>query len=313
MLWDRLCFGFLAALMLPKRILKVAVILKPSTLLKLHKALVNRKYRKLFSTKTKKKPGPKGPSQELINLIISMKTKNPSYGYLRIAMQISNILKITINKDIVRRVLRKHYPPSSSGGGGGPSWLTFIGHAKDSLWSLDFFRCESMLLKTHWVMVVMDQFSRRIIGFSVHSGDLNGIVACCMFNEIISKKALPKYLSSDHDPLFKFHRWRANLRILDIEEIKSVPHTPTSHPFIERIIGSVRRELLDNTLFWNANDLKNKLVEYKKYYNKFRCHSSINWNTPGHHSNESQKIIIDINDYRWEKYCRGLFNLPIAA
>lgn len=196
--WDRLCFAFLPALILPRRIFKTAIILKPSTLLKLHKALVNKKYRKLFSRKNNKKPGPKGPSQEIINLILEMKQKNPAFGYLRIAMQISNIFRITINKDIVRRTLAKHHLPPS--GGGGPSWLTFIGHTKDSLWSLDLFRCESILLKTHWVMVVMDQFSRKIIGFSVHAGDPDGIAVCCMFNKIKSGNKLPKYLSTDHDP-----------------------------------------------------------------------------------------------------------------
>ena len=50
----------------------------------------------------------------------------------------------------------------------GPSWLTFLGHMRDSLWSMDLFRCESAMLRTHWVLVVMDQYTRRIIGFGVH-------------------------------------------------------------------------------------------------------------------------------------------------
>ena len=54
------------------------------------------------------------------------------------------------------------------------------------------------------------------------------------------------HVSTDHDPLFRFHRWLANLRVLEIEEIKSVPHAPVSHPFIERLIGTVRREYLDH-------------------------------------------------------------------
>ncbi len=49
----------------------------------------------------------------------------------------------------------------------GPSWLTLLGHSKDSLWSLDLFPTESILLKSHWVLIVMDQFSRRLIGFAV--------------------------------------------------------------------------------------------------------------------------------------------------
>jgi transposase InsO family protein len=59
---------------------------------------------------------------------------------------------------------------------------------KDSLWSIDLFRCESILLKTHWVLVVMDQFSRRIIGFGVHVGDVDGVALCRMFNSAISTK-----------------------------------------------------------------------------------------------------------------------------
>lgn len=60
-------------------------------------------------------------------------------------------------------------------------------------------------------MVVMDQFTRQIVGFSVHKGDLNGIAICVMFNEIISGKISPKYLSSDRDPLFTFHTPRAQV------------------------------------------------------------------------------------------------------
>ena len=130
--WDRLCFALMTALMLPKRLLKTAIIIKPVTLLKFHKALINRKYSKLFSRKNPQKPGPTGPSQEIINLIVEMKQKNPNYGCLRIAMQINDMFGMTINKDIVRRVLAKHSLPSS--GGNGPSWLTFIGNANDRLW-----------------------------------------------------------------------------------------------------------------------------------------------------------------------------------
>jgi putative transposase len=53
-----------------------------------------------------------------------------------------------------------------------PSWLSFIGHVKDSLWSVDLFRCESILLRSLWVMVVMDVFTRRVIGFGVERADL---------------------------------------------------------------------------------------------------------------------------------------------
>jgi putative transposase len=81
---------------------------------------------------------------------------------------------------------------------------------------------------------------RGIIGFGVHRGirgtALQDVEACD------SRHRLPKYLSSDHDPLYGFHQWKANLRILEVSEIKTVLYVPLSHPFIERLIGTVRRE-----------------------------------------------------------------------
>ena len=77
---------------------------------------------------------------------------------------------IPINKDVVRRILAVRYQPAPDSDG--PSWLTVLGHAKDSLWSLDLFRCESAVLRTHWVLVVMDQCTRRIVGFAVQRGVL---------------------------------------------------------------------------------------------------------------------------------------------
>ncbi len=218
---DRFLLGFWSLFLSPHRILRIAVVIKPSTLLRFHEALKKRKYQRLFSPRRRGTPGPKGLSKELIQVIVEMKRRNPRFGCPRIAQQISKAFGIEIDKDVVRRVLAKHYRPEP--GGSGPSWLTFIGHMKDSLWSVDLFRCESITLKSHWVLVVMDQFTRRLIGFGVHAGDVDGTALCRMFNKAISGMGIPKYLSTDHDPLFEYHRWQANLRILEVEEIKTVP------------------------------------------------------------------------------------------
>ena len=208
-------------------------------------------------------------------------------------------------------MLEKHYHPHPDDKG--PSWLTFIGHTKDSLWSIDLFRCESILLKTHWVLVVMDQFTRRIIGFGVHAGDVDGVALCRMFNTAISTKGVPKYLSSDNDPLFLYHQWQANLRILSVDEIKTVPYTPRSHPFIERLIGTIRREYLDHIFFWNAQDLERKLVNFRQYYNQARVHQSLGGDTPAVVSGQPQPLRAKLSNYSWTSHCNGLFRTPIAA
>jgi len=84
-----------------------------------------------------------------------------------------------------------------------------------------------------------------------------------------------------NDPLFEFHRRKANLRILEIEEIKTVLCVPPSHPFIERLIGTIRREYLDHVPFWNARDLTGNTACFY--------------------------------DNRWKPSCRGLFQQLTAA
>ncbi len=238
--WDRFFFGLSCFLLAPARICKNAVVVRTSTLFRFHKALKKRKYRRLFSSHQSRKPGPKGPSQELVTAIVEMKRRNPRFGCPRIAQQISRAFDLEIDKDIIRRVLAKYYHPRSSGGG--PSWLTLFGQARDSLWSVDLFRCESALRRTHSVLLVMDQFTRRIVGFGIHAGDIDGAALCRMFNQATDRCGQPKSISSDNDPLFSYNLWKANLRVLDIQEVKTVPYAPVFHPFVERLIGTIRRE-----------------------------------------------------------------------
>jgi hypothetical protein len=74
----------------------------------------------------------------------------------------------------------------------------------------------------------MDQCTRRIIGFGVHAGTVDGAALCRMFNRAIrSQYGMPKYLSCDNDPLYRFHQWQANLRILKVIEIKTIPYVPS--------------------------------------------------------------------------------------
>ena len=109
----------------------------------------------------------------------------------------------------------------------------------------------------------MDQYTRSIIGFAVHATNVDGPTLCRMFNNATPGQSWPGRVSTDNDPLFQYHRRKANLRILEIEEIRSLPHVPMSHPFVERLIGSIRREIPDQTLFWTATDLEKKLQAYQ--------------------------------------------------
>jgi hypothetical protein len=133
--------------------------------------------------------------------------------------------------------------------------------------------------------------------------------------DVQSSDALPtphRSISSDHDPLYRFHQWQANLRILDVKEIKAVPYVPCSHPFIERLIGTIRRECLDRTLFWTAADLERKLRDFQRYDNGHRSHAGLNGRPP-EPSTDPGCGCVNLSFYRWQRHCRGLYQTPMAA
>jgi putative transposase len=153
----------------------------------------------------------------------------------------------------------------------------------------------------------MDLYTPRIIGFGIQVGIVDGLALCRMFNQAIRGQVIPKYLSSDHDPLYRFHQWQANLRVLGVTEIKTVAYVPLSHPFVERLIGTIRRECLDQLLFWTETDLEVKLVAFKTYNNGYRAHASLEGRTP---IKTPESTGVNFKSYRWQKHCRGLYQTP---
>ena len=111
---DRLLFELATILIGTRRISRIAIVVKPATILQFHRALVRRKYRALFTPKRRAKPGPKGPSVELRAAIVELKTKNPRFGCRRIVMIVSRTFGVDIDKDVdvVRRVLAQDYRPT---------------------------------------------------------------------------------------------------------------------------------------------------------------------------------------------------------
>jgi hypothetical protein len=123
---------------------------------------------------------------------------------------------------------------------------------------------------------------------------------------------MPKYLSSDHDPLFRFGQWQANLRILEVAEIKTVTHVPLPHSFVERLIGTIRRGYLDRTLFWTTAGLETSC--------SISRHTSMSIarilggkaerrnKTRGCRDQSPNSIAMDS-----QRHCRGLYHTPMAA
>jgi hypothetical protein len=97
-----------------------------------------------------------------------------------------------------------------------------------------------------------------------------------------------------------------------VTEIKTVPHVPISHPFVERLIGTIRREYLDRTLFWTTADLENKLLDFQAYFNEHRVHAGRHGRTPDQDT-RLPRPVADLRSYGWQRHCRGLYHTPMAA
>jgi len=96
--------------------MRVAFVMKPSTLLKYHHALIKRKYHLRYASQKRRKPGPKGPSRELIELVLEMTRRNARFGCPKIAEQIAKTFALAVDKDVVRRILASHYHPERTDG-----------------------------------------------------------------------------------------------------------------------------------------------------------------------------------------------------
>jgi hypothetical protein len=176
---------------------------------------------------------------------------------------------------------------------------------------LRFIRCESATLRTHWVLVVMDQFTRRIIGFGVHSGIVDGVALCgCSTCDSRAQSAQISQLRSRS--AVSFPPMGGGSSDPRVTEIKSVPYVPLSHPFVERLIGTIRREYLDRILFWTTADLEAKLIDFQHYYNDHRPHTGLGGYRPEPPAGGAVSPT-GPGSYRWRRHCRGLYQTPIAA
>ena len=94
-----------------------------------------------------------------------------------------------------------------------------------------------------------------------------------------------------------------------VSAVQSVPYVPVSHPFVERLIGTLRRECVDRMLFWSASDLEHKLEAFQDFYNVHRTHAALEGRTPV----PTRRAVARLDRYGWQAHCRGLYQTPIAA
>ena len=244
------------------------VIVKPETVIGWH-----RKGFRLFWTwrSRRGKPGRPPVSREVRGLIRRMTRENPLWGAPRIHGELL-MLGFSISQAAVSKyMVRNPRPPSQT-------WRTFLRNHADCLASIDFFVVPSAPFRLLFGFIVLHHERRRIVHFAVTANPTMVWVAQ-QIREAFPWDTAPRYLLHDRDGVYG-HEFRDRVVSMGIEAVVTAPRSPWQNPYVERVIGSIRRECLDHVIILDEWHLRRILASYLDYYHGSRTHLSLAKNTP---------------------------------
>ncbi len=295
---DRLFWVLLSRFWTPWR--KFLVIVKPDTVVCWH-----RKGFKLFWKFKSKGPGRPQVSREIRDLVRRMATANPNWGAPRIHGELLR-LGFEVSERTVSSLMPPRRQPNSK-----PSqtWRTFLkNHANKC--SIDFFTVPTITFNILFVLVILSHSRRKVVHFSVTSNP-TAEWTTQQIVEAFPWNTAPKYLMRDRDSIYGFF-FCNRVKNMGIKEVISAPHSPWQNPFVERVIGSIRRKCTDHVIVLNEAHLLSVLCSYFEYYHNDRTHLSLGKNTPNGRSIQPRPggkcKIIDLqrigglhHRYEWKK------------
>ena len=210
---------------------------------------------------------------EIRDLIREMATANPLWGAPRIHGEL-RALGITVSERTVSRILpRRSRPPVQT-------WRTFLTNHLAAAASMDFFTVPTLTGRVLFVLVVLSHHRRRI----VHSNLTTHPTAAWTAQQIVEAfpdDTAPAWLHRDRDGVFGDAVQR-RVAGMGIAEVVSAPASPWQNPYVERLIGSIRRECLDHMVILNERHLRRVLASYLRYYHQSRTHLGLQKDTPAH-------------------------------
>jgi transposase InsO family protein len=250
------------------------VIVRPETVIRWHRTA----FRAFWRRKSEKgKPGRPTVSAEVRALIRRMCQENPLWGAPRIHGELTK-LSITITQATVSKyMVRQRKPPSQT-------WRTFLKNHAPEIAAIDFFTVAAAGFRVLYVFVVLAHDRRRVLHFNVTDSPTAAWTAQQIV-EAFPWNTAPRYLLRDRDGVYG-DEFRRRVKALDIEEVVTAARSPWQNPFVERIIGSIRREYLDHVIIFSETHLRRILAEYFDYYHRSRTHLSLAKDAPDHREAE---------------------------
>lgn len=247
---------------------KPLLLVRPETVIGWHR----RGFRLFWSWISRRKQlGRPGTRRELRDLVRRMAAANPLWGAPRIHGELLK-LGIEISERTVSRLMPKRRKPPSQ------TWKAFLENHVNELVSIDFFTVPTATFRVLFVLVVLAHHRRRVLHFNVTEHPTELWTGQQMI-EAFPEDTAPRYLLRDRDRIYG-REFNQRVRSLSIEEVLSAPASPWQRAYVERLIGSIRRDCLDHVVVLGEGHLRKILKSYLEYYHRTRTHLGLGKDTP---------------------------------
>jgi putative transposase len=246
---------------------QVLAIVQPATVIRWHRE----GFRRFWARKSRRRDGRPELDREVRELIRKMSTSNPTWGAPRIRNELAKIGINVSRSTVAKYMIRQRKPPS-------PTWRAFLDNHVRDLISLDFFVVPTATFRVLFVLLILAHDRRRILHFNVTDGPSSEWTAQQVVQAFPNDSA-PRYLLRDRDCIYGKY-FRRRVKNLGIKEVLTAARSPWQNPYVERLIGSIRREFLDHVIVLNEQHLRRVLRSYFQYYHRSRCHLSLDGDAP---------------------------------
>ena len=277
---DRIFWSWLSRHWAPWR--EVLVFVQPGTVI----AWQRKRFRDHWTRLSRSgKPGRPLISKEIRALIRKVSGANPLWGTPRIVGELGK-LGITVAKSTVDKYrVRSGKAPS-------PTWKAFLKNHVNDLVSIDFLIVPSIRFRLLYVLIVLGHARRKVLHFNVTESP-TALWTAQQIVEAFPWDSAPKYLLRDRDAIYG-GTCRKRIRAMGIEQVLSAPRSPWQNPFVERLIGTLRRDCLDHVVALNERHLRRIIARYLDYYHDWRTHLSLAMDAPNprmvHPPNEGRVV-----------------------
>jgi transposase InsO family protein len=262
---DRLVFAGIYSL--ARQVLDALQIIKPKTVIGWHRA----GFRTYWRWKSRPRGGRPRTPHEIRQLIRDMSIANSLWGAPRIHGELLK-LGIDVGQTTVAKYMAKHKRPPTQG------WKTFLDNHADGIASMDLFVVPTISFRLLYGLLILQHGRRQILWLGVTAHPTAEWIAR-QLTESYGWTAAPQYMVRDRDAVYGDIFIR-RLRAMGIRDRPTAARSPWQNGYSERLIGSIRRECLDNVVVFGERHLRHLLGSYQKYYNEARTHLSLDKDAP---------------------------------